>query len=336
MSPRATQTSPPVLDTNTGPMRVSCVGTLSEWFDCRADAEGISLIPRQPLPVRWTIRPAALFRQSRGFPDVNTVMGRLVFPRGSSEPQSYRPFTRDSNRVLAELFLSGEPAPHDDWPVSTRRWRNVEAIAKRLLREAGLEWDGLDERAVEELVRYVVWPEPLEGCVLHALAQRAHRLGSCLVEIGSFRGRSLSIQAMALRAVGSDALLVSVDPHTDQPHNASHVRLMLRQIGEQQRLAQIPTTSNYASRILSPGCAGMVFVDGHHSREQVVSDFEHYRDILAPGGYMVFHDYGYENHNGCPEADPDVRPAVDEHVFTAKGFRPLLLAHTEMVFVKNA
>ena len=50
---------------------------------------------------------------------------------------------------------------------------------------------------------------------------------------------------------------------------------------------------------------------------------------------MVFHDYGYGNHNGLPEADPDVRRAIDDHVMSADGFRPLLLAHTQFAFMKE-
>jgi predicted O-methyltransferase YrrM len=314
----------------------ACVGDMPALFECTVVDGAVSIRPRAPLNARCTIRPAAMFMQSRRIPDVNTVMGRLVFARGATEPQTYRPFTLDSDRNLIELFLPVETAPGDDWPASVARWRNFEVIAHRLLATAGVSWNGLNERTVNELVRFVVWPEPLEGCILHALASQAHAIGSCLVEVGSFRGRSLSLQAMALRDAGSDALLVSIDPHEDQPHNAEHVRLMLRQLGEENRLVQIAARSDRASALLRTGCAGMVFIDGDHGYDTVVADFENYRDILAPGGFLIFHDYGYANHNGQPEADPEVRPAVDQHVFTAAGFKPLLLAHTEMVFVKTA
>ena len=36
-----------------------------------------------------------------------------------------------------------------------------------------------------------------------------------------------------------------------------------------------------------------------------------------------------------PEADPDVRRAIGENVIRAKGFRPLLLAHTQFAFLKQ-
>ena len=78
----------------------------------------------------------------------------------------------------------------------------------------------------------------------------------------------------------------------------------------------------------------MIYVDGDHAYHQGVSDFTHYRDLLAPGGCMVFHDYGCGNHNGLPEAHPDVRRAVDEYVMPSAGFKLLLLAHTLMAFEK--
>jgi hypothetical protein len=55
---------------------------------------------------------------------------------------------------------------------------------------------------------------------------------------------------------------------------------------------------------------------------------------LAPGGCIAFHDYGYGNHTGGFEADPEVRHAVDARVMTADGFKPVLLAHTQFAFQK--
>ena len=179
------------------------------------------------------------------------------------------------------------------------------------------------------------WPEPLEGCLLHALTQWTHERGDCVVEIGSYRGRSISMLALALRGVKSSARVVSIDPHADQPTNCEHVRLAMSQLGEASRLVQFRGESDEAWKLLRPGCASLIFVDGKHSYDQVVADFEDYRDILAPGGCMVFHDYGYGNHNGRDEADPEVRPAIDKHIVAAAAFKPILLAHTQFAFRKT-
>lgn len=315
-------------------LRFTLIGDAASWFALDVNGGAVHVRPVRPLPQRCTIRPAALFDHDRGFPDINTVMGRLTFARGATDAQRYAPFTHDPHRHLKEVFLPVETMPDDDWPTSVARWSNNQAMAARLLDAANVPWSGLSSQDVDELVRFVPWPEPLEGCVLHALTQWTHRAGACVIEIGSFRGRSASMEALALRGVGSNSLLISIDPHLAEPFNREHVRLALSQIGAEKRLVQLTCGSDEACRLLRPGAASLTFVDGDHSYRQVVSDFRNYGEILAPGGCMVFHDYGYGEHNARPEADPDVRRAVDEHVMTDRGFRPLLLAHTLMAFIK--
>ncbi len=314
----------------------SLIGQAAAWFRLSRRDRTISVEPQQPLPRRCTIRPAALFQHERGFPDVNTVMGRLNFASGSADPQPFRPYTEDPHRQAMGLFFPVEAMPDDDWPTSPHRWSNHQAIARHLLTSTGIPWTGLTNRDIAELVEFVPWPEPLEGCVLHALTQWRHETGKCVIEIGSLRGRSLAMLAMALRGVGSESLLLSIDPHAEHRSNADQLRVTLRQIGEENRLTQIQCGSDQACHILAPRSASLIFVDGDHSYRQVLADFQNYRDLLAPGGCIAFHDYGYGNHNGQPEADPDVRRAVDEHVFTDATFSPLLLAHTLMAFVKEA
>lgn len=142
---------------------------------------------------------------------------------------------------------------------------------------------------------------------MHALAQRTHERGQHVIEIGSYRGASLSMFAMALRGARSDSALISIDPHEAQPHNREHVRLALRQIGEEDRLVQILRRSDDAYNMLPQGKASLIYIDGWHSCEQVIKDFENYLGLLAPGGCMLFHDYGCGNHNGLPDTHPGVR-----------------------------
>jgi len=310
------------------------VGQAAGWFRLEPTDTAIVVAPQQTLPQRCTIRPAAFFDHPRGFVEANVIMGRLVFARGATQPQSYRPFTHDPNRNLRELFFPIETMPADDWPASPLRWTNYQSVAKRLLAAVNVPWAALPPRDLDELVAHVPWHEPLEGCVLHALAQWTHTRGRCVIEIGSFRGRSLAMIALALGGVGSDSLLISIDPHLAYPLNAEHVRLTLRQIGQDARLVQFPCASDRAHSLLRRETASLIFIDGDHGYEQVIADFRNYLDLLAPGGCLLFHDYGFGNHNAQPDTDPGVRRAVDEHVFGRPDLRPLLLAHTLMAFVK--
>jgi len=311
------------------------IGQPAAWLGLEQDGDVVSITPHDPMPKRCTIHPVALFQQDRGFPDVSTVMGRLTFPRRSTESQRYQAYSQDPERHLKELYFPVEACPDDEWPTSKQRWTNHQAIARRLLAAADVPWDGLSHHDVKDLVDFVPWPETLEGCVLHALTQWTHLRGRCVIEIGSLRGRSLSMLAMALRGVQSDALLISIDPHREQPFNFEQVRLALRQIGEENRLVQMRTTGEQATPILGKECASLIFIDGDHSYEQVLADFNHCRDLLAPGGCMVFHDYGFGKHNGQPDAHPGVTHTIDEHVFKDAAFKPLLLSHTQFAFLKD-
>ena len=169
---------------------------------------------------------------------------------------------------------------------------------------------------------------------MHALTQSSEPCGDVIIEIGSFRGRSLSVMALALDGLSSDKPLLSVDPHVEQPINRERVRVALREIGQEHRLVQIPLGSNEAAKFLRPGRAALIFIDGDHSYEQVDADIKNYDELLAPGGYMVIHDYGWGAHTQGPDPQPDVRRAVDELLFGNDGYAPVVCAHSMLAFVK--
>lgn len=315
---------------------VEFVGSARELFSTVAQGDTLAIQPKSPLPARCTVRPVALFENGHCGNEANTVMGRLLFQPGAEHAQTYQPFTLDPMRRLRRLWLLTEQTPDDDLYASEARWRNWEAVAADLLQRCDISWGGLSSGNVRHLLELEPWQQPLEGCILHALTQWSHKVGQKVIEIGSLRGQSTSMLAMALRGVGSDLPLVSIDPHLDQPFNEDQVRLTLAQIGEQERLEQITRTSDAAASLFEPESASLVFVDGNHSYEQVLADFRNFGGVLAPGGWLLFHDYGYGNHNGKADVVPDVRPAIDEILKTEPGFRPVLLAHTLLALVKEA
>lgn len=367
---------------------VGLLGEPAAWLRLERHSDEIAVVPNGPLPRRCTIRAGALFRNERGFPEANIIMGRLLFPNGSTDPIRYRAFTRDPHRKLEELFLPVEAMPDDDWITSEQRWMNHQGMAKRVLAAAKIPWTGLSKEEIDLLVRYTIWPEPIEGCVLHALAQWSRSRGECIIEIGSYRGRSVTMLALATRGAGAagsstarnaasgsadsphharqdatshgavatptvlrdpttntdrtsdskkpaQSLIISVDPHVDEPHNREHVRLAMRQIDEENRLVQMVCPSDQAARMLGKGVASMIFIDGDHSYAQVLADYENYRDILAPGGVLAFHDYDYHDHNAHPALHPGVRRVVDGHVLRDPSFTPICLTHTLFAFAKH-
>lgn len=314
---------------------IRLIGPAADWFKLSRDDNDVVIHPAKPLPARCLIKPAAMFIQDRGLAEMNVVMGRLLFLPGSTQPQRYQPFTRDPYRQFREVILATEPAPDDALLNCQTRWVNNMDLARRLLSTVHIAWSGIAQKSIEQMVNEEPWLEPLEGCLLHALTCYTHAGGKCVVEIGSLRGQSLTILARALTDAVSDSRLISIDPHRDQPLHLDQVRLSLAKTGQQHRLIQYQCTSDEARRFLKPESASLLFIDGDHAYQQVVADFQNYRDILAPGGCLVFHDYGYGNHNGKEDVVPGVRQAVDEYVLPADDFRPLLLGHTLFAFIKQ-
>ena len=314
---------------------LSLIGAKASWFSIERGDHTVRIKPDGPLPSRCLIRPVALFEQAGGFPDVNTVRGKLLFSPGATEAQEYRPYTYDPHRRFRELLLLVEPTPYDDLPTSEMRWRNFESVARRLLDAAKLDWSGLSACDLGELTSEDVWLQPVEGCVLHALSQACAHVAQCVMEIGSLKGQSSGMLARGLRSAGSDKPLISIDPHSEQPLNRDAVRLHLDRMLEGRRLVQFHRRSDRVARLFAPESAGLVFIDGDHSYSQVVADFSNYGPLVAPTGILAFHDYGYGAHNDRADVVPDVRPAIDEHVMGHPDFEPLLLAHTLMAFRKR-
>lgn len=319
-----------------GEVPVYLVGPVRDRFAVDTEADSIRITPREVLGCRHTIRPVALFHNARGYPDLNSIMGRVVFPNHSPTAQTFRPFTLDPRRELKALFLPIETMPDDEWNISVARWQNCRTLGRHLLDACAVPAHDISDEHIGVLVKFVEWADPHEGCLLYALTQWTHGKGCCVIEVGSFRGRSASTLSLALEGIGSNAPLISVDPHVDQPFNRQHMQVAARQIGQEDRLIQILRPSDDAAGLLRPEAASFIFIDGDHSYEQVVSDFQHYRDLLAVGGCMAFHDYGHGEHHGREDHCPGVRRAVDEYVLTDRAFRPLLLADTLFAFVKLA
>lgn len=58
----------------------------------------------------------------------------------------------------------------------------------------------------------------------------------------------------------------------------------------------------------------ILFIDGDHSYNGVLNDFNLYNDLVRPGGYIVFDDYLDAKYS------PEVRKAVDKIISTLKGY----------------
>jgi predicted O-methyltransferase YrrM len=61
----------------------------------------------------------------------------------------------------------------------------------------------------------------------------------------------------------------------------------------------------------------MLFVDSQHEYDAVVAAFQAWRDALAPGAIVVFHDYGHPEYPGVRQAieDLELRGSVNGGLF---------------------
>ncbi len=55
-------------------------------------------------------------------------------------------------------------------------------------------------------------------------------------------------------------------------------------------------------KVLEPDGWDIIFIDGDHSREGVRADYEIYKDMVKPGGFLVLHDIHHDHAAYCDGA----------------------------------
>lgn len=146
-----------------------------------------------------------------------------------------------------------------------------------------------------------------EGLRLFELALEACSLGPCL-EIGSFCGKSTVYLGTACKIKGKT--LFSIDHHRGseehqpgQPYfdaelmdsksgmidSLPYFRAVIQKAGLEETVVPIVSKSHVVARDWATPL-GLVFIDGGHSYETVITDYDYWYPHLLPGGFLVFHD----------------------------------------------
>ena len=138
-----------------------------------------------------------------------------------------------------------------------------------------------------------------EAALLYRLARGAGP--ATLAEIGRFKGGSTMIMASAMHP---EAELWSYDLHValraDMPGEQLDRELLdaLHRYGLDSRVHLIVGDSRTVEPPPQP-CA-VVFIDGDHTYEGASADYVRWRELVSPGGHLLFHDAvdtgGYGNH----------------------------------------
>ena len=148
-----------------------------------------------------------------------------------------------------------------------------------------------------------------EAALLYRLAR--HAGDAVAVEIGRFKGGSTLLLATAL---GPRGRLYSYDLHVPLREDLQGPDLdralleALRRYGLDGKVELVVADSRTAPPPPEP--PALVFVDGDHTYEGTRADYERWRELVAPGGHLLFHDA--VDTGGYGNTYPGVARLVDE------------------------
>jgi predicted O-methyltransferase YrrM len=132
-------------------------------------------------------------------------------------------------------------------------------------------------------------------------AASAVPVGGRIVEIGSFRGRSAIVVAMASRGAGAE--VVAIDPHAgndrgpqeihgsrdegDADHEAFLRNLSQARVSDAVRHVRLPSSEALDE---VPGEIDLLYVDGAHRVRPAMDDVSRWGARVRPGGRLLIHD----------------------------------------------
>ncbi|MGH3992632.1 MAG: class I SAM-dependent methyltransferase [Pseudonocardiaceae bacterium] len=138
----------------------------------------------------------------------------------------------------------------------------------------------------EELVADVPgWLRPEDALKLYELAYCAE---GPILEIGTYRGKSGTLMALATRDAGSPVAIVSVDVDPGAQRDAAAVAVA-KGVGDRLWLVRGTAAAFFASNpSFTPS---LVFLDGDHSYAAVRRDLAVVEPHIPSSGLLLLHDY---------------------------------------------
>jgi predicted O-methyltransferase YrrM len=163
---------------------------------------------------------------------------------------------------------------------------------------------GIDPKLLSEIRGFL---DADEGRCLYEIALEASRRGPCL-EIGSYCGKSTVYIGSACKT--NNGILFSIDHHRgseeQQPGEAyfdpelfdpqsgrmdtfREFRKTIEKAGIEDTVVAMVCRSDVAARLWATPLS-MVFIDGGHSKEATLTDYDCWSRHIIPGGYLLIHD----------------------------------------------
>lgn len=237
------------------------------------------------------------------------VLEKIVVKSGYANATRFQPFPREIRDAdLTQL--------HDVWAKRLELPLSRSAIGYMSFRIAMIEslCVGRLATAIETAVLRTLVAYAVRGAELRVL------------EIGTLFGVSVGAIYDICRGRYDQVRLTVIDPFdgyyganradiaTDQAVTESQFRRNMRRVGvEDAELHVIRAYSHEPSAVAAATSASydVLYIDGDHSGNGVIKDFEFYHGMVRPGGFIVFDDYGTDHW-------PEIKPAVDEHVMNRR------------------
>lgn len=148
------------------------------------------------------------------------------------------------------------------------------------------------------------WLEPEDSLKLYELASLAP---GPFLEIGTFRGKSASILATALRDAGRQLQFFSLDIDRDALEAA---RATLAAQGLSDRVTLVHGSVGAFFRALPAIAPEFVFLDGDHSAEGLGRDLARLESRVPEGGLLLFHDFVNPRNEDPRDRDYGVPQAI--------------------------
>ena len=112
----------------------------------------------------------------------------------------------------------------------------------------------------------------------------------CIVEIGSYAGRSTVVLAHSGRRVYAvDPLIPGTAPTGTWEVTHEHVASLERVCSEHPNVTWVRATSTECPEPAEP--VGFLLIDGDHDWPHPLLDYEHFEPWLAANATVAFHDY---------------------------------------------
>jgi len=199
-------------------------------------------------------------------------------------------------------------------------------VARRVRRASRLMRQGRREEAVVELARTNEgWFRSSEIALLYRTVKALPGPGN-LAEIGSWKGRSTAVTAMALKDAGdTEAKIFAIDPHVGSEEHRDTIeregptliefRKNLRRLHLYDQVEEMVAFSYDAAKILAERGESLRFVliDGAHDYGSVKKDIQLFRPMVRDGGIIALHDCEPDG-GAWPEVWQAYEDELAEHV----------------------